>query len=287
MISIHDYLNEVSNKEKKIKILVVQGSPRTKDSCSGGDSKTEYLMKEAIKSLDKNVDVDVLNLSLTDEEPKVQPCKGCVGTANGFQCHWPCSCYGKDDKVCPDLMHNENVYDRIKKADGFAIYTPVHWYAVSSQVKAMFDRLVCANLTLTVEAAKAITKDDIKNPKKNIELEKSGEFSALRKNHLEGKIGAFFIHGNDGADDYKGRKYPLAMADTKHYITPKEAVMPIVLQCRYSGIFVPDHLIESVVFGHNEPYSTSNEKIHSNKDVINSSVNLLKNLVKEIRKNGF
>lgn len=284
MISIHDYLNEATDKEK-IKILVVQGSPRTKKSCSGGDSKTEYLMKQAIKSLDKNVDVDVLDLSLTDDEPKVQPCKGCIGTANGFQCHWPCSCYGKDDKTCPDLMHDENVYDRIKKADGFAVFTPIHWYAVSSQVKAMFDRLVCANLTLTVEAAKAITKDDIKNPKKNIELEKSGEYSALLKNHLEGKIGAFFIHGNDGANDYKGRRFPLAMSDTKHDITPKESVMPIVLQCRYSGIFVPDHLIEAIVFGYNEPYSLSNDKIDSNEKAIKSSIKLLNNLVKEIRKN--
>lgn len=286
MLSYLDYLSEASNENAKIKILVIQGSPRTKKSCSGGDSKTEFLMKEAIKNLDKDVKIDVLNLSILDDQPKVQPCKGCVGTANGFQCHFPCSCYSPNDKSVPDLMHDEKVYDRFKEADGFAVFTPVHWYSVSTQVKALFDRMVCVNLTLTVEDAKRLTKNDIKNSKKTIELEQSGKYQNLLKNHLEGKIGAFFIHGNNGADDYEAKKYPLAMADTKHYITAKEAVMPIVLQCRYSGIFVPDHLIESLNFGFNEPYSVSNEKIDKNKKAIEKAIELLNNLTKEIRKNN-
>jgi len=142
--------------------------------------------------------------------------------------------------------------------------------------------MVCANLTLTVKDAKRLTNNDIKNPKKTIELEQSGKYQNLLKNHLEGKIGAFYIHGNNGADDYEGKKYPLAMVDTKHYITAKEAIMPIVLQCRYSGIFVPDHLIESLNFGFNEPYSTSNEKIDKNKKAIDKAIELINNLVKEI-----
>lgn len=278
-----DYIKENTNKNSKLKIFAIQGSPRTKVSCSGGDSKTKYIMEESIKKIDKDITFDILDLNVRDDEPIVMPCKGCIGTANGFQCHWPCSCYSPNNKKIPDLMHDEKVYSRIEKADGFIVFTPVHWYSCSTQVKAMFDRLVCANLTLTTEEAKRLTGNDIKNPKKNIELEQSGKYQNLLKNHLEGKIGAFFIHGNNGADDYEAKKYPLAMAETKHYINAKEAIMPIVLQCRYSGIFVPDHLIESLNFGFNEPYSVSNEKIDKNKKAIDKAIDLINNLVKEIR----
>lgn len=284
MISIFEYLAEAKKNEKGINIVVIQGSPRTKKSCSGGDSKTKFLMEKAIEKLDKDVSVDVIDLTVMDDVAKIQPCKGCVGTANGFQCHWPCTCYSPNDKNVPDFMHDEKIYDRLEKADGFAVYTPIHWYSCSTQVKAMFDRLVCANLTLSVDVAKRLTDDDIKNPKKTIELEQSGRYDILKRNHLEGKVGAFFIHGNDGANDYKKRSLPLAMAETKHYITPKESIMPIVLQCRYSGIFVPDHLIQAVSFGQDEPYSTSNENIDKNKKIIDKSVDLLNELSLEIKK---
>lgn len=284
MISIFDFLAENKNTKASINLLVVQGSPRTKKSCSGGDSKTKFLMDKAIEKLNSNVAVDVLDLTVLDDIAKIQPCKGCIGTANGFQCHWPCTCYSPNDKNVPDLMHDDKVYERLEKADGFAIYTPVHWYACSTQIKAMFDRLVCCNLTLSVDVAKRLTNDDIKNPKKTIELEQSGKYDILKRNHLEGKVGAFFIHGNDGANDYKKKTYPLAMADTKHYITTKEAIMPIVLQCRYSGIFVPDHLIEAVSFGYDEPYSTSNKEIEKNKKIIDKSIDLLNKLADEIIK---
>jgi len=284
MKTIFDFLKESKNEKPKTKLVVFQGSPRTKKSCSGGNSKTKFLMDEAIAKLDDNVSVDVIDLTVTDDVAKIQPCKGCVSTANGFQCHWPCSCYSPDDKNVPDLMHDQDIYQKLQKADGFAVFTPVHWYSCSTQVKALFDRLVCCNLTLTVENAKILNKDDIKNPKKNIELEKNGKFNYLKKNHLEGKVAAFFAHGNGGADDYKNTKYPLSMADTNHEITDKQSVMPIVLQCRYSGIFVPDHLIEAVTFGFNQPYSASNEKIDQNEKIISKAVALLNNLVKEIEK---
>ena len=279
-----DYLKENTNKNSKLKIFVIQGSPRTKISCSGGDSKTKYIMEEAIKKINKDVSFDVLDLNVRDDEPIVMPCKGCVGTANGFQCHWPCSCYSPNDNKVPDLMHDKNVYKRIKKADGFIVFTPVHWYACSSQVKAMFDRLVCANLTLTVDEAKRLTNNDIKNSKKNVELEQSGKYKSLLKNHLEGKVGAFFIHGNNGADDYNGKRKPLSMVDVEHKISPVEAIMPIVNQCRYSGIFVPENLIVGLNFASDEPYSASNDMIKKEKTIVDKAVNLINNLIEEIKK---
>ena len=168
MISFIEYLAEATqNNSNKIKIVVFQGSPRTKNSCSGGDSKTSFLMKKAIKEITKDVKFTVVDLKVMDTDPQVRPCKGCIGTSNGFHCHYPCDCYDKGDGT-NDLMHEADIYKKMEEADGFVVFTPVHWYGPSSQVKALFDRLVCVNLTLSVEDAKEIYGKDIKNPKLTI-----------------------------------------------------------------------------------------------------------------------
>ena len=167
MIDFLDYLSEATkNNNDKINIVVFQGSPRTKASCSGGDSKTSFLMKQALADLDKDVKITVIDLKVMDTDPQIRPCKGCIGTSNGFHCHYPCSCYDKNDGT-NDLMHEADIYKKLEKADGFAVFTPVHWYGPSSQVKALFDRLVCINLTLTRDDAKKIYGKDIKDSKKN------------------------------------------------------------------------------------------------------------------------
>lgn len=285
MISFIEYLAEATqNNSNKIKIVVFQGSPRTKNSCSGGDSKTSFLMKKAIKEITKDVKFTVIDLKVIDTDPQIRPCKGCIGTSNGFHCHYPCDCYDKGDGT-NDLMHEADIYKKMEEADGFVVFTPVHWYGPSSQVKALFDRLVCVNLTLSREDAKEIYEKDIKNPKLTIAAEQSGKYRDLLKNHYEGKVGAFFIHGDDGADDYVGRRTPLAMADCKpqDYISPKESIMPIVNQCRYSGIFVPENCIEGNVFGYKEKYSQNNIDVRKS-DLIDKSIKLIENLIKEIKK---
>jgi multimeric flavodoxin WrbA len=285
MISFIEYLAEATqNNSNKIKIVVFQGSPRTKDSCSGGDSKTSFLMKKAIKEITKDVKFTVIDLKVMDTDPQIRPCKGCIGTSNGFHCHYECSCYAKGDGT-NDLMSEKDVYKKLEEADGFVVFTPVHWSGPSSQVKALFDRLVCVNLTLTQEQAKEIYGKDIKNPKLTIAAEHSGKYRDLLKNHYEGKVGAFFIHGDGGADDYVGRRMPLAMADFKpqDYINPKESIMPIVNQCRYSGIFVPENCIVGNVFGYKEKYSQNNIDVRKS-DLIDKSIKLIENLIKEIKK---
>jgi multimeric flavodoxin WrbA len=70
-----------------------------------------------------------------------------------MHCHWFCSCYAPNDDKNPDLMYEAKIYDKLEACDGFMVVSPQHWYSVSSQVKTMFDRLVCANLTITREQA--------------------------------------------------------------------------------------------------------------------------------------
>jgi multimeric flavodoxin WrbA len=285
MISFIEYLAEATgNNNDKINIVAFQGSPRTKESCSGGNSKTSFLLNEAIQKITKEVKITLIDLKVMDTDPQIRPCKGCIGTSNGFHCHYECSCYAKGDGT-NDLMHEKDVYKKLKKADGFVVFTPVHWYGPSSQVKALFDRLVCVNLTLTQEQAKEIYGKDIKNPKLTIEAEQSGKYRDLLKNHYEGKVAAFFIHGDDGADDYVNRKMPLSMVDHKQndYINPKEAIMPIVNQCRYSGIFVPENCIEGNVFGYKEKYSQNNIDFKKS-NLIDKATKLMQNLILEIKK---
>ena len=285
MISFLEYLAEATKENNAtVNIVAFQGSPRTKESCSGGDSKTSFLLNKAIQELTNDVKVTLIDLKVMDTDPQVRPCKGCIGTSNGFHCHYPCSCFDKNDGT-NDLMHEKNVYEKLEKADGFVVFTPVHWYGPSSQVKALFDRLVCTNLTLTREDAEKIYGKDIKDPKKTIEAEQSGKYRDLLKNHYEDKVAAFFIHGDDGANDYSNRRKPLSMADMKNqdYISPKEAIMPIVNQCRYSGIFVPENCIEGVVFGYGEKYSQNNIDVRKS-ELTDKAINLVKNLVSEIKK---
>lgn len=285
MISFIEYLAEATgNNNDKINIVAFQGSPRTKESCSGGDSKTSFLLNEAIQNITKEAKITLIDLRVMDTDPQIRPCKGCIGTSNGFHCHYECSCYSKGDGT-NDLMHEKDVYKKLEKADGFVVFTPVHWYAPSSQVKALFDRLVCVNLTLTQEQAKEIYGKDIKNPKLTIAAEQSGKYRDLLKNHYEGKVAAFFIHGDDGADDYVNRRMPLSMTEmkTNQYIDPKEAIMPIVNQCRYSGIFVPENCIEGNVFGYKEKYSQNNIDVKKS-NLIDKATKLMQNLIIEIKK---
>ena len=46
-----EYLAEATrDNDPKVKIVAIQGSPRTKESCSGGDSKTAFLLRKAVAS---------------------------------------------------------------------------------------------------------------------------------------------------------------------------------------------------------------------------------------------
>jgi len=288
---------EGKSNSNNIKIVIIQGSARSEESCPGQNGKTKEIVNQSIKQLPDYVDVELIDLSVSSKNPIVQPCKGCVSTSNGFHCHWPCSCYSKDDKEHPDFMHDHDVYKKLEEADGFAVFCPVNWYSVPTQVKAAFDRLVCANLTITVDNAnKLYGKTDIKNPKKTRASEKSGKYSHLLKNHLEGKVAAFFIHGDNGGSDYINfakNKYKeisheppdslISHWEDERSSNSSQAIMPLVLQCRYSGIYVPDNLVVFCESGTGIPYSKHNDIYKQNDKLFQDAFKMINNLVKEIR----
>ena len=91
------------------------------------------------------IEIDVLDLSRTTSEygRTIHPCKSCVSTAMPL-CHWPCSCYPNYALGQAHDWMNE-IYPLWVAAHGIMIVTPVNWYQAPGPLKAMMDRLVCAD----------------------------------------------------------------------------------------------------------------------------------------------
>jgi hypothetical protein len=116
-----------------------------------------------------------------------------------------------------------------------------------------------------------LLEGDVKNASKTRAMEKSGKYQTLLKNHLEGKVAGFFAHGNEGGSDYKefakNKKVllPVIPASLEEYEEKhgKEDVSklldPLVRQCVYSGIFVPDDCVMVVSYGFGISYGEAND----------------------------
>ncbi|WIW49015.1 flavodoxin family protein [Bradyrhizobium sp. 62B] len=136
----HDDANETP------RILLVNGSARSEHTCPGEMSKTWRLVELAEPVfVEMGFTVDILDLSrLASEFGKtIHPCKSCVSTAMPL-CHWPCSCYPNYSLSQTGDWMNE-IYPLWVAAHGILIVTPVNWYHVPSGLKAMMDRMVCAD----------------------------------------------------------------------------------------------------------------------------------------------
>jgi multimeric flavodoxin WrbA len=170
------------------RILLISGSPRTDETCPSEMAKTFRLATIAREIMEKEVQVDLLDLSnLASEFGRVIfPCKACVSTAMPL-CHWPCSCYPNHYLgQIHDWM--SELYPRWVAAHGIMIVTPVHWYQAPSALKLMMDRLVCADggnpdptttHGKTPEEAKALELKGWDYPK-----------------HLKGRIFSVIAHGD-------------------------------------------------------------------------------------------
>src|SRR6266496_3437994 len=77
------------------RILLINGSSRSDQTCPGEMSKTWRLVKIAEPVFQEmGFAVDILDLSRLASEfgKQIHPCKACVSTSMAL-CHWPCSCY--------------------------------------------------------------------------------------------------------------------------------------------------------------------------------------------------
>jgi multimeric flavodoxin WrbA len=243
------------------RVLVVIGSSRNDGSCPGEISKSFRLATWMTEELQgQGMAVDSLDLSLTTSEygRKIYPCKGCVSTAMPL-CHWPCSCYPNHSLGQTGDWMNE-IYPRWAAAHGVVIVAPVYWYQSPTPLKAMIDRLVCADggnpdpsSTHGKKAAQA----------KEIELQ-GWDYPQ----HLAGRVYGLMVHGDVAGIEGTRR----SLSDWLDWMGLIDAGAPSQLD-RFIGYY--------------EPYATSHEALDRDVAVQQEARNValaVAHAVKELRK---
>lgn len=182
------------DKDGPCRVLLINASSRSEHTCPGEMSKSYRLAaisEEVIRG--EGAEVNLLDLSRLASEygRDIHPCKACFSTSAAL-CHWPCSCY---PNYSLGQVHDwmNDIYPMWVEAHGVMIITPVNWYQVSSPLKLMMDRMVCADggnpdptLTHGKDAKKA----------KGVELA-GWDYPK----HLEGRVFSVVVHGDvEGAD---------------------------------------------------------------------------------------
>lgn len=209
-------------------VLIVNCSSRSEHTCPGEMSKS-YRLGELAKEVfeqDRNFVIQSLDLSRLASEygRHIHPCKACFSTAAPL-CHWPCSCYPNYSLGQTQDWMNE-IYPMWIAAHGVMIITPVNWYQVSSPLKLMMDRLVCADggnpdptRTQGKDAARA----------KEIELE-GWDYPR----HLAGRYFSVVVHGDvEGAENVRR-----SISDWLRFMQLRPAGIPAELD-RYIGYWKP------------------------------------------------
>ena len=243
------------------RILIVNGSSRSDQSCPGEMSKTWRMVMLAQDAIARwpGFEVEVLDLSrLTSEYGRViYPCKACVSTAQPL-CHWPCSCYPNHAIGQTGDWMNE-IYPKFIAAHGIMIVCPVNWYQVPSSLKLLIDRLVCAD---------GGNPDPTSTHGKDAAMAKKIELQGWPyPRHLAGRAFATVVHGDAAGSENLRR----ILSDWAGDI----------------GLIPSGHLgaIDRYV-GYLEPYATSHDELDKDdstqQDVRNAAL-ALANAVEQIR----
>ncbi len=242
--------------QRPFRILIISGSDRRQYNCPGVDSKSRMLMLKMAEMLPQDWEIDYEDLGNVYAREHIQSCNACVSTSMAL-CVWPCNCYEKNSSKEPDLMWNLDLYSRLDMADAWAIIGPINWYSCSSNLKLMFDRLVCMNGGNPDEET-----IDHKNPEKAMALEHTEQWKEMSVNHLEGRTAAFFCYGDEGGDEMDENNVPKILQHKNYFEGAAEpfehernAYAPLVWQCRYGGVEVPDNLWAHATSGKGKKYS--------------------------------
>jgi len=238
-------------------ILIINGSSRSEHSCPGEMSKSWRLLKLAEEICGvEGVKLKTLDLSrLTAEYGKnIHPCKACFSTAAAL-CHWPCSCYPNYSLGQAQDMMNE-IYPLWVRAHGIMLITPVNWYATSSPMKLMIDRLVCAD-----GGNPDPSTTHGKNAKKAKQIELDGW---PYPRHLEGRLFSVVVHGDvEGAENVRR-----SLVDWLRFMHLVPAGVPAELD-RYIGYW--------------QPYATSHDALDKDTDIQEEVRNAARTLLEAVQ----
>lgn len=100
------------------KIVIIVGSMRK-------NGNTDLLARAFAEGAEKRNEVEVVSVA----DYKVNPCIGCN------------SCFSRENHQCFQQDDMQVIYEKLKHADVVAIASPVYFYGISAQLKAMVDRL--------------------------------------------------------------------------------------------------------------------------------------------------
>ena len=100
------------------RILVLNGSVRR-------DGNTELLVQSFAEGARKNNSVEIVSVA----DFKVNPCIGCN------------SCFKREENACFQNDSMTEIYQKLKETDILVIASPVYFYGISAQLKAVIDRL--------------------------------------------------------------------------------------------------------------------------------------------------
>ena len=98
-------------------ILIISGSPR-----KGGN--TELLAEAFAKGAAKHHHVEIFSV----RDYKVNPCLGCN------------ACFKSEANTCAQKDDMTVIYEKMSQADMLVIASPVYFYSISAQLKAVIDR---------------------------------------------------------------------------------------------------------------------------------------------------
>lgn len=253
----NDASGALPHTERPFRVLVLAGSNRRQYNCPGVDSKARALMRRMAERLPAEWEIDYEDLGNVYGRARIQSCNACASTSMAL-CVWPCNCYAPGDAREPDLLWDLDLYARLDLADAWAIIGPINWYGPSSNLKLLFDRLVCANGGNPDESL-----IDHKDPERAMALERTARWrDELSVNHLEGRTAGFFCYGDEGGDEMTPDGYPVKLRHRRWFdparepfADEREAYAPLVWQCRFSGIEVPDALWAHATTGKGKPYA--------------------------------
>lgn len=244
--------------KSRSRVLLINGSSRSDQSCPGEMSKTFRLvtMAREVIARARGFEVDLLDLSrLTSEYGRViYPCKACVSTAMPL-CNWPCTCYPNHAMgQVGDWM--AEIYPRWAAAHGVMIVCPVNWYQAPSTLKLMIDRLVCAD-----GGNPDPTSTGGKNPMRAKELELKGWHYPR---HLASRVFSVVVHGDAAGVENLRRILTDWLTDIGLVPAGQSALV---------GSYI----------GYYEPYATSHDDLDREKDLHEEVRNAARSLVNGVR----
>ncbi len=182
-----------ADKDKKIKVLGISGSARSKEDMAQEDSNSEMLLVACLEHC-KKIGADFELIKLRDY--KIGHCKACYSTTN-TQCHFYCSCYPKGTPAGDDMSNI--LYDKILGADVIIFATPVNNFKVSSLMALFLDRCISLDGSLKPANPKFSKDRDL-----NIKHTKFVELSSDRKipgsgflRRFAGKVGGIIVTGHE------------------------------------------------------------------------------------------